>query len=224
MGVEWIRGAQAQGVIANVKHFAVNNQEGASAPGGASWPAVALQGRRARRRAHAASRSTCRSSRPRSRKGSAGSVMCSYNRLNGPHACENRRLLTDVLRKRLGLQAASCWPTTAPPSTWAAACAPGSTSSRSRTSTSTAARSTRRRRCRRRSRPAAPPRRRSTAPSRNLLRTLFAYGFFDRAAYADDESRIDRTGARAARRVAWPRRASCCCRTTAARCRSTRRG
>ena len=32
MGVEWIRGAQAQGVIANVKHFAVNNQEGVSAP------------------------------------------------------------------------------------------------------------------------------------------------------------------------------------------------
>ena len=28
---------------------------------------------------------------------------------------------------------------------------------------------------------------------RNPLRTLFAYGFFDRAAYVDDESRIDRT-------------------------------
>ncbi len=28
LGVAWIRGAQAQGVVANVKHFAVNNQEG----------------------------------------------------------------------------------------------------------------------------------------------------------------------------------------------------
>ncbi|MEA2303294.1 MAG: beta-glucosidase, partial [Solirubrobacteraceae bacterium] len=35
LGVDWIRGAQAQGVIANVKHFAVNNQEGAQPGGGA---------------------------------------------------------------------------------------------------------------------------------------------------------------------------------------------
>ena len=27
--VGWIKGAQAQGVIANVKHYAANNQEGA---------------------------------------------------------------------------------------------------------------------------------------------------------------------------------------------------
>ena len=38
---------------------------------------------------------------------------------------------------------------------------------------------------------------------RNLLRTLFAYRFFDRAAYVDDESRIDRTAhAQEARRLA----------------------
>jgi beta-glucosidase len=37
----------------------------------------------------------------------------------------------------------------------------------------------------------------------NLLRTLFAYGFFDRAAYVDDDSRVDRTGhAQEARRLA----------------------
>ena len=36
-----------------------------------------------------------------------------------------------------------------------------------------------------------------------MLRTLFAYGFFDRAGYADDDSRIDRTGhAQEARRLA----------------------
>ena len=38
---------------------------------------------------------------------------------------------------------------------------------------------------------------------RHVLRTLFAYGFFDRAAYVDDDSRIDRTGhAQEARRLA----------------------
>src|SRR5262249_58888113 len=32
-------------------------------------------------------------------EGRAGAVMCSYNRLNGPYACENPGLLTDVLRR-----------------------------------------------------------------------------------------------------------------------------
>src|SRR5947209_4039306 len=31
-----------------------------------------------------------------------GSIMCSYNRVNGTHACENRWLLTDVLRRDWG--------------------------------------------------------------------------------------------------------------------------
>src|SRR5205814_7835207 len=30
--------------------------------------------------------------------GDPGSVMCSYNRVNGTYACENKWLLTDVLR------------------------------------------------------------------------------------------------------------------------------
>src|SRR3712207_5614683 len=38
MGVEWIHGAQAQGVIGNVKHYAVNNQEGQ----GVSFPGAPL--------------------------------------------------------------------------------------------------------------------------------------------------------------------------------------
>lgn len=32
------------------------------------------------------------------------SIMCSYNRLNGTHACGNRELLVDILRKELGFQ------------------------------------------------------------------------------------------------------------------------
>ena len=31
-------------------------------------------------------------------KGSPGSVMCSYNRINGPYACQSRTMMTDVLK------------------------------------------------------------------------------------------------------------------------------
>ena len=64
MAVGWIRGAQAQGVIGDVKHFAANNQEGFSPLANTSRPGqlaraaghrgLALQGRRPRRRAHPA--------------------------------------------------------------------------------------------------------------------------------------------------------------------------
>ena len=36
-------------------------------------------------------------------RGHPGSVMCAYNRVNGPYACDNDWLLNKVLKKRLGL-------------------------------------------------------------------------------------------------------------------------
>ena len=36
--------------------------------------------------------------------GRAGSVMCSYNRLNGPHTCESRTLLERILRRNWGFK------------------------------------------------------------------------------------------------------------------------
>jgi beta-glucosidase len=190
MGVEWIRGAQAQGVIANVKHFAVNNQEDhrysvdARVDERTLYELYLPQFEAAVKQAH------------------VGSVMCAYNRLNGPHACENRWLLTRVLRERWGFRGfviadygASKHIGSAlragldfepfpfidwdggevfAPATVQAAIDAG------RTSQAAVDRAVRR-----------------------LLRTLFAYGFFDRAAYVDDESRIDRTGhANEARRLA----------------------
>jgi beta-glucosidase len=200
LGVEWIRGAQAQGVIANIKHFAVNNQEGQELPGGA------VAGSRYKVDARVDERTLVElylsQFEAAVKEGHAGSVMCSYNRLNGAHTCENRWLLTDVLRKRWGFDGFVLADYGASkhigsglragldfepfpfvdfdggevytPAAVQAAIAAGRTTQ------------------------AAVDR----AVGR-LLRTLFAYRFFDRAAYVDDESRIDRTAhAQEARRLA----------------------
>jgi beta-glucosidase len=200
LGVEWIRGAQAQGVIANVKHFAVNNQEGVKRADGT------LAGSRHTVDARVDERTLFELYLPQFeaavKEGRAGSVMCSYNRLNGPHACESRWLLQQVLRKRWGFHGFVLADYGASkhigsglragldfepfpyidfdggevyaPAAVQAALAAGRTTQ------------------------AAVDR----AVGR-LLRTLFAYRFFDRAAYVDDESRIDRTAhAQEARRLA----------------------
>ena len=62
---------------------------------------------------------------------------------------------------------------------------------------------------------------RSTSTSAGILRTLFAFGFFDRDAYADDTT-LDRPG-RARRGGGRPRAGGhrSCSRTTARSCRST---
>ena len=59
MAVGWTRGLQGEGVIGNVKHYAVNNQEGPGAyvpfsPVGVATARLAADRRRAPRRAHAA--------------------------------------------------------------------------------------------------------------------------------------------------------------------------
>jgi beta-glucosidase len=198
LAVEWIRGLQSQGVMANVKHFAANNQEG-HGPNGTEGSRYSVDARvdertlveyylpafeAAVKQAHVAS------------------VMCSYNRLNGPHTCENTWLLNQVLRKRWGfdgfvlidygaskhiasglLAGADFEPfpyvdfdggENYRPQLIAAAIAAGRTSQA-----------------------------RVDTAAHHLLRTLFAYGFFDRDAYSDDDSRVDRRGhAAEARRLA----------------------
>ena len=44
-------------------------------------------------------------------RGDPGSVMCSYNRVNGDFACENEWLLTTCFAERLRLHAAMSCPT-----------------------------------------------------------------------------------------------------------------
>jgi beta-glucosidase len=87
-----VRGIQAQGVIANVKHYAANNQETARSTINElidertlheiylpAFEAAVKQGR-------------------------TGSVMCAKNQVNSAFSCENRELLTDILRTAWGFQ------------------------------------------------------------------------------------------------------------------------
>jgi beta-glucosidase len=190
-GVAWIRAAQGEGVIANVKHFAANNQEGArvegAAPVGSRFTVDARIDERTLREIYLPHFEAA------VKEGDVGSVMCAYNRVNGPHACESPELLTDILRRDWGFRGfvladygaskhvgaglragldLEPWPyadfdggENLTPTAIDAALAAGTvTQAEIRTSVG------------------------------RLLRTLFAYGFFDRDAYTDDDSRLDRAG------------------------------
>jgi len=82
-----IRGTQAQHVIGDIKHYALNDQES-----GRNAVNVNIDKRSMRESDLLAFEIGVRESNP-------GAVMCSYNRVNGDYACENRYLLTDVLKK-----------------------------------------------------------------------------------------------------------------------------
>nr|ANS13824.1 BGL3 [Pecoramyces ruminantium] len=91
-GLEVLKGIQSQGVIANAKHYIANDQEnnrGASTsnvPEQALWE-VYME--------------------PFYRtvvEGEAGTVMASYNAINGTYSTQNKRLLTDYLKGKLGFK------------------------------------------------------------------------------------------------------------------------
>jgi len=112
--VGWIGGAQSEGVIANVKHFAANNQEGDAGPianqTGPSEPlgAPPLQGDRYTVNAVVDPRTLHEIYLPQFeaavKEAHVGSVMCSYNRLNGQYACENQQLLNEILKRDWGFK------------------------------------------------------------------------------------------------------------------------
>ncbi|WP_328996142.1 glycoside hydrolase family 3 C-terminal domain-containing protein [Kribbella sp. NBC_01245] len=195
-GVAWLRGAQSEGVIGNVKHFAANNQEGQLAVP----PLTGLIGSRFTTNAVIDDRTLREIYLPAFeaavKEAGVGSVMCSYNRVNGQWACENQRLLNEILKQEWGFKGFVLADYGATHSTanqlnngldfepW-----PGLSYSplavKGALLTSQAG---------------------SAAVDehvRRILRTLFAFGFFDRPAYADDETRIDKPGhARTAGEVA----------------------
>ncbi len=82
-----IKGLQAQHVIGDIKHYALNDQES-----GRNAVNVHIDKRSARESDLLAFEIGLKES-------DAAAVMCSYNRLNGDYACENKYLLTDLLKK-----------------------------------------------------------------------------------------------------------------------------
>ena len=199
IGVGWVRGVQNEGVMANVKHYAVNNQEGIGIDGSGLPIGVGILGSRLTVNALVDERPLRELYLPHFemavKRGNAASVMCSYPRVNGDYACQNHHLLTEILRDDWGFDGfvltdygankstapslnagldLDIWPGVAyQPPLVEAALATGQV-----TQTTIDAR------------------------IRAILRTLFAYGFFDRAAYVDDTAAINqRAHHRAAARI-----------------------
>lgn len=82
-----IKGVQDQHVLGDIKHYALNDQEN-----GRNAVNVNIDQRAARESDLLAFEIGLRDS-------NACAVMCSYNRVNGDYACENKYLLNDVLRR-----------------------------------------------------------------------------------------------------------------------------
>jgi beta-glucosidase len=96
--VGWINGLQALGVMADVKHYAANNQEGQI---GVS-PIFGVYGSRPFVNVHVSLRALHEIElgpfEAAVTQGHSATVMCSYNELEGHYACANPFLLTEVLR------------------------------------------------------------------------------------------------------------------------------
>jgi beta-glucosidase len=82
-----MKGEQAQHVIGDIKHYALNDQES-----GRNAVNVNIGERAMRETDLLAFEIGIRES-------NAAAVMCAYNRVNGDYSCENKHLLTDVLKK-----------------------------------------------------------------------------------------------------------------------------
>lgn len=85
-----IAGIQSNHIISTIKHYAINDQETDRDTGNSIVDPAAARV------------SDLLAFQFGIERGDPGSVMCSYNRVNGVHACENPFLLTDVLRRDWG--------------------------------------------------------------------------------------------------------------------------
>ncbi|GHV70958.1 glycosyl hydrolase [Spirochaetia bacterium] len=85
-----IQGIESRGVGTSLKHYAVNNQERRR------MTINAVVDERALREIYLAGFERA------VKKGKPSTVMCSYNRINGIYASENKKILTDILRDEWG--------------------------------------------------------------------------------------------------------------------------
>jgi beta-glucosidase len=89
-GTAFVRGVQAQGVAASVKHFAANSNEDYRFVGDSLVDERALRELYLRQFERVV------------REAKPATVMCAYNAVNGTFSSDNRELLTDILRTRWG--------------------------------------------------------------------------------------------------------------------------
>ena len=87
LGGALVEGVQSNAMIATLKHFALNDQETGRSSATVEMDEAAMR------------ESDLLAFEIAIEKGHPGAVMCAYNRVGGVHACENRFLLTDVLRR-----------------------------------------------------------------------------------------------------------------------------
>ena len=90
MAAAFIRGQQSAGVASSVKHFAVNSQEYKRQNGDSQLD------ERTFREIYLTPFEIA------VKEGNPGTVMCSYNKINGIHASDSKALLTDILRNEGG--------------------------------------------------------------------------------------------------------------------------
>ena len=90
MAAAFIRGQQSAGVASSVKHFAVNSQEYKRQNGDSQLD------ERTFREIYLTPFEIA------VKEGNPGTVMCSYNKINGIHASDSKALLTDILRNEWG--------------------------------------------------------------------------------------------------------------------------
>jgi len=94
MGAAYVKAVQHEGIAVSLKHFAGNNQETHRQTANSQIDERAL-----REIYLSAFEYVVKTAKP-------ATVMASYNRLNGHYACENRHLLTEILREEWGFEGA----------------------------------------------------------------------------------------------------------------------